>query len=274
MRQSAARMVRKIVFFIYFIITLSRICKDTKIMRMKASVFSVLLTFISFLTLSCTSDVRSARQLAERIVPEYADDIIFRQTDDTLDVFEMFSEKGKLVIKGNNANSMAVGLNYYLKNYCDMTVSWYVFDPIQCPAVMPQVDSVIRVEARTKNRFFLNYCTFGYTMTWWKWEDWERMIDWMALNGVNMPLANTGQEAIWQKVWRKHGLTDDQIRSYFTGPAHLAWHRMSNIDHFDGPLPQNWIDSQVKLQKKILKRERELNMKPVLSACSGHVPEQ
>ena len=274
MRQSAARMVRKIVFFIYFIITLSRICKDTKIMRMKASVFSVLLTFISFLTLSCTSDVRSARQLAERIVPEYADDIIFRQTDDTLDVFEMFSEKGKLVIKGNNANSMAVGLNYYLKNYCDVTVSWYVFDPIQCPTVMPQVDSVIRVEARTKNRFFLNYCTFGYTMTWWKWEDWERMIDWMALNGVNMPLANTGQEAIWQKVWRKHGLTDDQIRSYFTGPAHLAWHRMSNIDHFDGPLPQNWIDSQVKLQKKILKRERQLNMKPVLSAFSGHVPEQ
>ena len=69
-------------------------------------------------------------------------------------------------------------------------------------------------------------------------------------------------------------MTDDQIRAYFTGPAHLAWHRMSNIDHFDGPLPQNWIDSQVKLQKKILKRERQLNMKPVLSAFSGHVPEQ
>ncbi|MEI3155517.1 MAG: alpha-N-acetylglucosaminidase TIM-barrel domain-containing protein [Odoribacter sp.] len=52
-------------------------------------------------------------------------------------------------------------------------------------------------------RFFLNYCTFGYTMAWWQWRDWERFIDWMALNGVNMPLAITGQEAIWLKVWKK-----------------------------------------------------------------------
>ena len=60
---------------------------------------------------------------------------------------------------------------------------------------MPAVETPVRVEARVKDRFFLNYCTFGYTMPWWKWEDWERFIDWMALNGINMPLANTGQEA-------------------------------------------------------------------------------
>lgn len=234
-----------------------------------------ILIFLALAVISCsTADERTAGRLAERVVPEYAGNIVFRQTDDTLDVFELSSEKGRIVISGNNANSMAVGLNHYLKNYCGVTVSWYAFEPVQYPSEMPVIDTPVRVEARTKNRFFLNYCTFGYTMPWWKWEDWERMIDWMALNGVNMPLANTAVEAIWQKVWRRHGLSDEQIRAYFTGPAHLAWHRMSNIDHFDGPLPQNWIDSQVKLQKKILRRERELNMKPVLSAFSGHVPEQ
>ena len=210
--------------------------------------------------------------LAERIVPEY--EIDFVQIQDTVDVFELQTVDDRLVIKGNNANSMAVGLNHYLKNYCDVTVSWYAYDPVQYPSVMPQVQEPVRVEARVKERFFLNYCTFGYTMPWWKWEDWERFIDWMALNGVTMPLANTGQEAVWQNVWRKHGLTDTEIRSYFTGPAHLAWHRMNNIDAFDGPLPQGWIDSQVELQKKILKRERSLNMRPVLSAFNGHVPEQ
>ena len=235
----------------------------------------IILFFLAFALVSCsTPDERAAKQLASRVVPDYADDIIFRQTSDTSDVFELFSEGDKIVIRANNANSMATGLNYYLKNFCDVTVSWYAFDPVQYPSKMPVVDKPVRVEARTRNRFFLNYCTFGYTMPWWKWEDWERLIDWMALNGVNMPLANTGQEAIWQKVWRRHGMSDGQIREYFTGPAHLAWHRMSNIDHFDGPLPQNWIDSQVKLQKKILRRERQLNMKPVLSAFSGHVPEQ
>ena len=221
-----------------------------------------------------TPDERAAAGLAGRIVPQYAGDIVFCQTEDSLDVFELSTEQGRLVIRGNNANSMATGLNHYLKNFCDVTVSWYATDRVQCPDEMPVVAAPVRVEARTGNRFFLNYCTFGYTMPWWKWEDWERFIDWMALNGVNMPLANTGQEAIWQKVWRRHGLTDEQIRAYFTGPAHLPWHRMSNIDHFGGPLPQNWIDAQARLQKKILKRERELNMTPVLSAFNGHVPEQ
>ncbi|MBQ8169558.1 MAG: alpha-N-acetylglucosaminidase [Bacteroidales bacterium] len=234
-----------------------------------------LIAFAILTVSACVSpDERSAMELAERIVPAYADNISFVQTEDTVDVFELSMKGNRLVIKGNNANSMAVGLNHYLKNTCDVTVSWHAYDTVQYPMPMPVLDEPVRAEARVDERFFLNYCTFGYTMPWWKWEDWERLIDWMALNGVTMPLANTGQEAVWQKVWRKHGLTDEQIRSYFTGPAHLAWHRMCNIDSFDGPLPQGWIDSQVDLQKKILERERALNMMPVLSAFGGHVPEQ
>lgn len=225
---------------------------------------------------SCKTDQEKiAGKLARRIVPGYVGNIRFEQIQDTLDTYELFTDRNnQLIIRGNNAGSMAVGLNHYLKNFCNVTVSWYVSDPVQYPVDMPVIDEPVKVRACVKDRFFLNYCTFGYTMVWWKWEDWERFIDWMALNGVNMPLANTGVEAVWQKVWRRHGLTDEQIRSYFTGPAHLPWHRMNNIDHFDGPLPQNWIDAQAKLQKKILKRERELNMRPVLTAFNGHVPEQ
>ena len=243
-------------------------------MKYKVSLVLIAVCAAAFLLLGETSDERNARRLAKRIVPEYARKIDFRQTDDTLDVFCIHSEGKRLVIEGNNAISMAAGLNHYLKNYCGVTVPWYAFEPVEYPSDMPTVDAPVRVRANVKDRFFLNYCTFGYTMPWWKWEDWERLIDWMALNGINMPLANTGQEAVWQEVWRRHGLSDEEIRSYFTGPAHLAWHRMCNIDHYDGPLPQNWIDDQVKLQKKILKRERSLGMRPVLQAFGGHVPEQ
>lgn len=243
-------------------------------MKYRVSLVLIAVCAAAFLLLGETSDERNAGRLAKRIVPGYAHKIDFRQTDDTSDVFCIHSEGKRLVIEGNNAISMAAGLNHYLKNYCGVTVPWYAFEPVEYPSDMPTVDAPVRVRANVKDRFFLNYCTFGYTMPWWKWEDWERLIDWMALNGINMPLANTGQEAVWQEVWRRHGLSDEEIRSYFTGPAHLAWHRMCNIDHYDGPLPQNWIDDQVKLQKKILKRERSLGMRPVLQAFGGHVPEQ
>ena len=101
-------------------------------------------------------------------------------------------------------------------------------------------------------------------MPFWRWRDWERCIDWMALNGINLPLAQTGNEYIWQKVWREYGLSDEEIRAYFTGPAYLPWHRMANIDQWGGPLPQSYIDGQHDLEKQILARERELGMSPVL----------
>jgi len=40
------------------------------------------------------------------------------------------------------------------------------------------------------------------SFAWWDWTRWEKEIDWMALQGVNLPLAFTGQEAIWQKVFK------------------------------------------------------------------------
>lgn len=210
--------------------------------------------------------------LTQRIAPQFAKKISYVKQLSEADNFTLETKNGKLYITGNNYNTMAVGLNHYLKYYCNTSVSWYKDDAINLPGTMPSVPQKVVKNARVKDRFFLNYCTFGYTMPWWKWKDWEHLIDWMALNGINMPLSITGQEAIWYKVWKKFGLTDQQIRSYFTGPAFLPWHRMSNIDHWDGPLPMSWLNNQLALQKKIVKRERELDMKPILPAFAGHVP--
>ena len=219
-------------------------------------------------------DTKAASELAGRIVPEYAGRIVFKliEPEDGLDCYRLESRNGKLVISGNNAGSMAVGLNRYLNEFCNASVSWYDYNPVTVPEEMPGIGEPVSAKCRVSDRFFLNYCTFGYTLVYWQWGQWERFIDWMALNGINMPLAITGEEAAWQKVWRKHGMTDEQIRAYFTGPAHLPWQRMCNVDRFQGPLPQEWIDSQAELQKKIVTRERELSMTPVLQGFGGHIP--
>jgi alpha-N-acetylglucosaminidase len=244
---------------------------------MKASKLfrGLILSLILILPLSVNAENKAARALYERILGERSSYFILneKKSNDGSDYFELVSlEGGKISVVANSANSMAVALNHYLRYYCKTSVSWYVCEKVQLPDNLPAVNEKVVVNSVCKNRFFLNYCTFGYTMPWWQWPDWERFIDWMALNGVNMPLAITGQESVWYKVWKKLGLNDSQIRSYFTGPAHLPWHRMLNIDYWQGPLPVSWLQNQEELQKMIVARERELNMTPVLPAFSGHVP--
>ncbi len=234
-----------------------------------------MLSILPLTGIAQSGDVTAANELAKRMVPAYSDRIAFEKMSGDMknDEYEMESVNGKVLIKANSINAMSVGLNDYLRTYCHTDVSWYQNEGVHLPLTMPVIPNKIKKAARCQERFFLNYCTFGYTLFWWQWCDWQWFIDWMSLNGINMPLATTGEESIWYTVWRKLGLTDEQIRSYFSGPAYLPWHRMSNIDHWDGPLPMSWIDNQFKLQKKILRRERELGMKPVLPAFAGHVPE-
>jgi len=216
------------------------------------------------------------RELAERLLPGHGDEFVVETipADNGQDVFEVAPGKdGTIVLRGNNSLSQAVALNHYLKYTAHVPVSWYADDAIDVPERLPLPVGMVRKTTKLRQRFFLNYCTFGYSFPWWQWRDWERFIDWMALNGVTLPLAQGGTEAVWQKVWRSYGLTDEEIRAgFFTGPAHLPWNRMGNLDQWDGPLPQSYIDGQLALTRRIVERERSLGMKPVLPAFAGHVP--
>ncbi len=78
-------------------------------------------------------DVRNANALARRLLPKQAASFVFEKIDDGQDVFTLRSQGDKIVIGGNNANSMAVGLNHYLKYFCLTTISWYKDDPILLP---------------------------------------------------------------------------------------------------------------------------------------------
>ena len=87
-----------------------------------------------------------------------------------------------------------------------------------------------------------------------------------------MPLASVASEAIAERVWEKMGLNKEEIREFFTAPAHLPWHRMGNLNTFDGPLTDNWQADQIELQHKIINRMHELGMEPIAPAFAGFVP--
>ncbi|XP_011498022.1 PREDICTED: alpha-N-acetylglucosaminidase [Ceratosolen solmsi marchali] len=121
-------------------------------------------------------------------------------------------------------------------------------------------------------RYYQNVCTAGYSSAWWQWSQWEKNIDWMALNGINLALAFHAQEAIWEKVYMKFNLTKEEARLHFGGPAFLPWSRMGNIQGWGGPLSDSWHTHTIELQHLILNRMRELGIIPVLPAFAGHVP--
>lgn len=84
---------------------------------------------LSCLLVACQSGEqnRVMHQLCHRLFPQHASSFQFELLQDSLktDYFTLSSQSGKICIQGNNYNSMAVGLNYYLKNYCHTHVSWY-----------------------------------------------------------------------------------------------------------------------------------------------------
>ena len=216
---------------------------------------------------------QAARALVERLLPEQADRFEFETIppEQGRDVFEIHARDGVAVIRGNTGVSMAMGLNWYLKHYCNCHVSWYG-DQLALPAELPAVETKVRHVSWAKHRYFLNYCCFGYSLPWWDWQQWERLIDWMALNGINAPLSVTGQEAVWRAVGERLEFTDEQTEAFLAGPPYLPFGWMGCLDGWGGPLPADWNDRHEQLQKKILARERELGMTPVLQGFTGHVP--
>ena len=137
---------------------------------MKRCLYSILLLVVAMGLMSFrTADERAAGALARRVMGDKASGVVFEQVQSPTDSYELVQKGDKVLIRGNNANSMAVGLNRYIQQYCLANVSWYHFNPVELPEVMPQVPERVSAEVEVPIRFFLNYCTFGYTMPWWKW---------------------------------------------------------------------------------------------------------
>ena len=216
---------------------------------------------------------QAAEHLVERLLPKQAVYFVCEIIPDAegFDVFEIESREGKIVLRGNNGVSLASALNWYLKYCAHCSVSWRG-DNLNLPEPLPTLREKVHRVSFCKYRYCFNYCTFSYSLAWWGWPEWERMIDWMALHGINLPLAITGQEAVWKEVYHELGLSDTQIKEFLVGPAYLPFGWMGCIDGWGGPLPDSWISAHADLQRKILARERELGMTPVLQGFTGHVP--
>lgn len=233
---------------------------------MKYVIFVVLCSFFCM-----TGRSNPVDRLLERIDKGASAKFKTEVIESEVDFFELDQKGEKVVVRGNNYVSIATGINWYLKYHASIHLSWNGMQ-VKLPKELPAVVRKERHETPMPYRYDLNYCTHSYSMAFWDWERWEKEIDWMALHGVNVPLAITGMEVVWFNVLKQLGYDREGINRFIAGPGFLAWWYMNNLEGWGGPNPDSWYKQRMALQHKILKRMREFGIEPVFPGYAGMLP--
>lgn len=204
---------------------------------------------------------------------------IVTQVDPSLstqaDVFVISADKNgrKPMVKGSSTIAVCAGIGWYLNHYAHVNLSWNHLTTDLSKVELPVPARPEQHVCKADYRYYLNYCTFGYSMTAWTWERWQQEIDWMALRGINMPLQIVGLEAVWREFLMKDcGYGEAEAEAFIPGPAFTAWWGMNNLEGWGGTTNDNWFGRQARLARQITDRQRELGMQPVLPGFSGMVP--
>lgn len=233
---------------------------------------SVIITLMIVLLSSCrvTAQIKQAKDVISTFAPKATVKLELIEKQNGCDVFETSVKNGVIHVKGSSGTALCRGFYDFVTDNGYGINSWSG-NRVEIPSKLPNT-VVKRVVSPVEHHFYFNVVTPGYSTPYWDWERWSSEIDYMALHGIDMPLALVANEAISMRVWQRLGLTDEQISAYFVGPAHFPWMRMGNVSKIDGPLPESWHEKQVELQHKILAKMRGLGMKPICPAFAGFVP--
>ncbi|MCF7567269.1 alpha-N-acetylglucosaminidase [Sabulilitoribacter arenilitoris] len=238
---------------------------------------TVFILIISMYMLNCTSNTQKiknntdpAQQVISRIVGEdNIDKFEFNLDSNLHQSYSVKVEDNKVHVSASSQVALCRGAYDYLSNACNSIVSWSG-NNIRIPETLPDYSRTVK--SPYKYNYYFNIVTHGYSTTYWDWVRWEKEIDWMSVHGINMPLLPGAHEAILQRVFRKLGLSKQEIDSYFTGPAHFPWNKMGNITAWDGKIPDAFYEKQIQLNHKILNRVNKLDMHPIVPAFAGFVP--
>jgi alpha-N-acetylglucosaminidase len=220
------------------------------------------------------SPAPAAQALIGRLLPRHAGQFICEAipSENGMDVYEVDSQAGKIVLRGSTGVAIASALNHYLKETAKCHVSWKCGDQLDLPDRLILPAAKTHVASPFKYRFAYNYCTHGYTMAWWDWPQWEQELDRLAIQGVNLALVIQGQEQVWINTLTNYGYSEADVRRWLVMPTYQPWQLMSNLEAFGGPVPRSLIRRRVVLGQKILARMRELGIEPVLQGYYGIVP--
>ncbi len=207
----------------------------------------------------------------QRNLPSVADAFEIAIVPRTQSGFVVTYKNGKVCIDASDYVCACNAVYTYLKQICRINYSWCGNEELHVEQIVP-FEGRLEKTVEQKYRVYMNYCTLDYSMCWWDWARWEKEIDFMAMNGINMPLCVIGTEAVWFETLLEFGFTEKEALDTISGPAFWAWQLMTNIEGYMPPKDKAYVYERLELGKKILARVLEFGMYPIQQGFSGHVP--
>jgi hypothetical protein len=219
-------------------------------------------------------DMKHAEAAARRLLSRHAEQIAFTTLSDGrgAERFKVSGRAGRIEIAGTTPAVALMGLHWYLKYTCDAHFSWSG-SQAELPEQLPAPKETYERSATVPHRFVLNDTHDGYTAPYADWSHWERFIDVLALHGCNEVLVTTGSEAVYHRLLRDFGYSDEEARAWIPAPSHQPWWLLQNLSGYGGPISSELLRKRTELGRRIVERLAELGMHAVLPGYYGTVPE-
>ncbi len=213
-------------------------------------------------------------ELIKRRTPGMAELFVTERINgrDGKDVYEIEAVDGKVVLRGSDNIAVAMAYYRYLRDFCGVNLSWCGNTGVCEPHKPPLPDKKITFLIEQEKRMCLSYETYANGACWWDWPRWERELDFMAMNGVNMPLCLVGYEAVWYYAMLKLNINREDAMGFLSGVCYYPYQLQGKLDSFLQLVDTDYLKARIELGKKIISRAQELGMTPVMQGFTGHVP--
>ncbi|MGP4001964.1 alpha-N-acetylglucosaminidase [Streptomyces sp. 8N706] len=217
-------------------------------------------------------DTSAADAALRRLLPGHAGQFRLEALSGGRERFRVTGSTGRIEVAGTSPAVLLTGVHWYLKYVCGAHISWSG-SRTGLPRRLPAPARPLERSATVPNRFALNDTHDGYTGPYADWPRWERLIDVMALHGLNQILVTPGQEAVYHRLLQDFGYTDAEARAWLPAPSHQPWWLLQNMSAYGGPVSPELLARRADLGRRITDRLRELGMSPVLPGYFGTVPD-
>ncbi len=216
--------------------------------------------------------------LVDRIDRGASKDFHFEITDPTSpeDFFEIGRKGGKVSVVGNSWLSVATGLNWYLRHYAKVQVSWDNMNPSL--EYLPLPAKVERHSTDKLSRYYLAAGSASHSTAFWSKGRWQKEVDIMALHGINMPLITLGATYLWRETMLEAEYSAEELVDAIPHPAYEGWWLEGLIEGYStgagSAASADFIERRAELSREVIAMCQEWAMTPVVVGFSGFVPSE